>query len=469
MLCLPAEVVFHISTFLPVEDRLQLRHCSRWMNEVILSGTTNPIHFEIQKGDILKTVLQRKNVFITGAGGVGKTVVMNALYRAAEARGLNIVTLAPTQMAAEHIPNGRTVHSFLHIKRTLSATALEEILRKYDTSGRSYPIRRVDLIMIDEVSMLGASLIHCMNRLIQHAWRTNVPFGGAQVVLSGDFCQLPPVCDKFCFTSPVWKQLQLETFELTVPLRHGGDFQWFHNLQDIRQGRVASLGDSPVQSRICLDMDKLLQSYDKRPVILSSDNKVVEDINRAELAKNPNPVEDTLHAYDSFYHVTTVSGVKSFTATTCPSGVNLDTFWRCPRQIDLKKDGRYICTMNLNKKNGLINGRACTYRGEGMIMLDNGTMVGLSEFFTCFNYMIGGDVLLRRQTVALRLGYAITIHKSQGMTLDKVVCDLRKIRCAGMAYVALSRVRYMDDIYLVNTTSKTKVPVSKQVLDFYSY
>lgn len=454
---------------MPLYLRLPFRTtCQQWDTVIVYGNPLDSIHFELKKMKILDAVVKRRrNVFITGPGGAGKTATLNALFEEAIQHRLNIVMLAPTQMAAEHLPMGRTIHSFLRIKKTLNKDQIDFLLK--DKVGRRKIASKdtPDVIVVDECSMFGSRLMYCMSRLLQAAYGSTLPFAGIQIVLCGDLYQLPPVCDSFCFTSPLWHKLDMLHFELTIPLRQSEDIRWFDMLQRIRVGIPKTVEDAGVHPRIYKDAGVLLDELVPRPVFLSSDNKVVEELNRREFAKNPNPIEMTLPAEDQFFRIERVEGVTYKSAITPPGNIALDTFWRCPQQLPIKVGGRYICTMNLDKEIGIINGRTCTYIGNETVKLDNGKVAHLSQFEALFDYMVGKDILLERRQLALRLGYAMTIHKSQGMTLDKVVCDLRTIRCTGSFYVALSRVRTVDDVYLVNVSKDQKIPISHDVTKFY--
>lgn len=466
---LPGELLNYLFQSIPLHTRVLLRSvCQQW-NDVILHGNPlDPINFELKKIDILRAVLDaRQNVFITGPGGVGKTVTLNVLHQEAMVRRLDMVMLAPTQMAAEHLPLGRTIHSFLRIKKTLTKKQLDELL-----SERAYrrPLdTKPQIIVVDECSMFGSKLMYCMDRLLREFYQSKKPFAGIQMVLCGDFYQLPPVCDSFCFNNPLWDELDMQTFRLSVPLRQCDDQRWFDLLQLIRRGERSTVEDASVHTRIYKDVKLLMDNLEPRPVFLSSDNRVVEELNDMEFAKNGNPIQTVLQAEDHFYQLEKVNGKIQRSAIAPPSGVKLDTFWRCPQQLPIKVGARYICTMNLDKEIGVINGRSCTYLGDDMMQLDNGNTVPLHSFYANFEYMVGNNIMLVRHQVALRLGYAMTIHKSQGMTLDKVVCDFRTVRCAGSFYVALSRVRKIGDIFLVNTSKEQKIPVSKEVRRFYLF
>ena len=487
---LPVEIIAHVLKFVNNIDFVRARSWCRYTRTLI---DTNP-YFSDHIGQYLRRVgkvrqqifQENKNVFVTGPAGVGKTTMINTICHDCLRRSWSITVLAPTQFAAELVPDGQTIHKFLgSIHKTPSREILEDWYNKYEQDLRCY--RRVfkrraapDLIIIDECSMVGAHLLWVMDYILRERHNGNLPFGGVRVLMVGDFCQLPPVCDKYAFLSSVWTDLDFVRFNLTLPLRQHENRYWFNYLQQVRHGKVEHV--LPLMRNRVIDKETYDQMMDvhnnKKPILLSSDNKTVEELNHTEFNRLPYTTDQyTLHAQDSFVQrvVGTNNEIDWIPYMGEPPRVNLDQFWRCPRQVRIKRGARYMFTTNLDKKIGIINGMGATYTGNGQMKLDNGYIIIFMEngflletFKTTNFYAVGGNVYLKRVQAPIRLGWAVTIHKSQGMTLPRVICDLRTIRVAGQYYVAISRVRNRDDLYLYNV-GKARIPISRHVLIFYGY
>ena len=447
--------------------------------------------FHIQRESIVHNVFDKKrNVFITGPAGCGKTTVTQKVIERADKLNCSVVVLAPTHAAAELLPLGQTIHSYMKIARTLDenhlcaylmrgcnarrmnynmsasigdVTASDIVLREMYAAHK--PKKRFDepdLIVIDEISMVGAQLLHNLDYFLKFKCRNMEPFGGIQMIFVGDFCQLPPVKDKFAFQCDVWNYLALKRFNLDIPLRQeNGD--WFDYLQQIRRGEVKH-----IRKDLVVEDDVLETVMESGPTILSGDNHAVEQYNQRAFDNIPGEPERILRAADIFVQKVQDPETKRWIHVqyTNPVNLPLDRYWRSPRTIAFKVGAKYLITKNLNKEVGITNGRSCVYLGNGEFELSNGEIATVEMLSTTFEIHLFDNVELWRRQVALRLGYAITIHRSQGMTLDKVVCNLRHVFSPGQYYVALSRVRRKEDIIVVEP-SRRRIPHCREVLDFY--
>lgn len=370
-----------------------------------------------------------KSVFLTGAPGAGKTYVLNEFVRRARKRRRVAVT-ASTGIAATHI-GGQTIHlwSGLGTRKTLTTKGKERLYANEDLRRRYC---ETDVLVIDEVSMLHGFRLNLVDEAARLLRDSDAPFGGLQVVLVGDLFQLPPVVhkdepDDFVHTSSAWVELNLAVCYITEQHRQRDD-PLLDLLQAMRAGSFRRSHIDAIKERLGQ------QPPVDAPVIrLCTHNRDAdaENLRRlTELAGEPKK-----------YHAAK-SGPK-FKLAQLTQGV------LAPATLELKAGAEVMFVVN-NPAEGYVNGtrgRVTGFRGNlPVVRLTTGRTTTVEPF----SWVLVEDGRERAEVVQLplRLGWAITIHKSQGMSLDAAVIDLRKSFQPGMGYVALSRVRSLDGIYL---------------------
>jgi ATP-dependent exoDNAse (exonuclease V) alpha subunit len=396
------------------------------------------------------------NVFITGAPGAGKTYVLNEFIRRARAEGANVAVTASTGIAATHI-NGQTIHSWSGVG---VSTVLTDPLLKRIRSRRSRKIQTTDILVIDEVSMLHAWLFDMVDQVCRTLRHSPEPFGGLQVVLSGDFFQLPPVSrsgrnndmiapppefvasreryaregkdpEGFVTESLVWDELRPIVAYLSEQHRQD-DGQLLTVLTDIREGAVTQE-----------DHDVLAARLGKAPnlgevaVHLFPINKQADNLNDMQLAQ----ITEQPHEY-----LAESAGQADLVA-------RLKKSMLAPERLQLKT-GAAVMALRNDPDHQYVNGSIGSVRGFAqenkggwpIVAFENGNIVTMKP--ASWEMMDGETVLASVKQVPLRCAWAITIHKSQGMTLDRAVMDLRRTFAPGMGYVALSRVENLDGLYL---------------------
>lgn len=375
--------------------------------------------------DILKT---GHNVFLTGSAGAGKTYVLNKYIEWIRDHGVNVAITASTGIAATHI-NGQTIHSWsgIGIKDELTDYDLQKMFKKHPLKKR---ITQAEVLIIDEISMLSKNLLTQIDRILKFFRVSFEPFGGMQVIFSGDFFQLPPVSreripnhQKFAFMAPIWKDANLKVCYLTEQYRQSND-DLSALLNDIRSGEVSDSSFDMLSE----NMERAIETTDHITTKLYTHNADVDKINQQELEKL------STEPYQFFARV---EGTKNLTD-------NLQKSILAPALLTLKEGAQVMFVKN-NYEEGYMNGTT-------------GIIIGFEDHWTPIVETLDGREIRVKQTdwviedemgkpialyaqIPLRLAWAITIHKSQGMTLDSAEMDLSKVFEPGQGYVALSRVK----------------------------
>ena len=376
-----------------------------------------------------------RNVFLTGSAGTGKTYVLNEYITYLKARKVPVAITASTGIAATHM-NGMTIHSWAGIgvkdhltKGNLASMKAKKYLKTH--------LERVKVLIIDEVSMLHKNQINLVDIVLQYFKGNTDAFGGIQVVLSGDFFQLPPIGksgetsqEKFSFMSEAWLKASLSVCYLTEQHRQS-DNDLNLILNEIRQGGISDKSYTQLKKA---SKNKLNEQ--KVATKLFTHNSDVDRINSEHLA--------TLPGKPKTYSATT-KGNKKLIETLKNSvlaGENL-AFKIGAKVMFVKNDTekRYV-----NGSMGTVLG--FTDKGFPSVKLLNGKTVA-TEIENWSIIDDNGKTLASYNQVPLRLAWAITVHKCQGMTLDEAEIDLSKTFEKGQGYVALSRLKKLENLQLI--------------------
>lgn len=376
-----------------------------------------------------------KNIFLTGAPGSGKTYLLNQYIHHLRNHDVKIAVTASTGIAATHL-QGVTIHSWsgIGIKDSINEKDLELIITS-KLLKRNY--KKTKTLIIDEISMLHKHQLDMIDTIARHILEPDEPFGGLQVILCGDFFQLPPVSSSsineilFAFEANSWKNGNFHVCYLQEQHRQGND-PLLTILEDIRKGTTGEHTKVPLRTR-----------YKKEPegatkaTRLYSRNINVDAINDRELNK--------IRTEEKIFHMVThglsalVNGLKK----SCLAQEQLKL--KVGAEVMFIKndtEGRYV-----NGSRGIVTGFDKT---EGLPIVktyDNQIIFATQQEW---KYEDDGIVRATIRQVPLRLAWAITIHKSQGMTLDAAEMDLGDVFEPGMGYVALSRVRSLNGLKLMN-------------------
>lgn len=382
--------------------------------------------------DAINMMLTGKNIFLTGEPGAGKTYTLNKFIEFARVNNKRIAITASTGIAASHI-NGQTIHSWsgLGIKDTLNDWDIERM------SYKPYTVEKYnacDILIIDEISMLHGSRLDMVNRVAQWLRESKKPFGGLQVIFVGDLFQLPPVTKgssdiDYVHLSESWKAVAPEICYLTEQHRQGADDELLDILRKMRNSNISAEDIKLLNTRKGRTTDESITR-------LYTHNVDVDALNRQRLEKLPT---------DKHF----------FTMTSKGDSYKIAAMKRnllCPEVLELKLDAEVMFCAN-NFQEGFVNGtraRVVNFRdnGEPVVLTTDGDEIAVQRHTWRTYNDSGRHVVAEVSQHPLRLAWAVTVHKSQGMSLDAAEIDLGQAFTPGMGYVALSRVRSLKGLYL---------------------
>lgn len=393
-------------------------------------------------------VLQGKNVFVTGGAGTGKTFFIQNVIESLRQKGKHVGVTSMTANSALLI-HGKTLHSYLGFGIAKDTESMLIRVRKF---RKSVIWKSTDTLIIDEVSMLSKEMFESIDYIAKEILRNPRPFGGIQVILCGDFCQLGCIdSDAFCFQSSLWSKYIHETVLFTYTFRQETDPVFCCILEAIRFGRI----DETVRTALLARKKSfdLKETNGIEPTQLFSYRKDVDGINETYLKDLINVKRERSMTY------------------TLRSTLKKEKVKRiCPNPtITLCKNAQVILTVNLDVPNGLVNGSRGVIVGFSGLLPVVRFMNGIVRTIDYYTYNTDEEdskETVSYQQIPLMLGWAITIHKSQGMTLDFVVTDLSNVFDYGQGYVTLSRVRNLENLWITDIDFH-RLKCNPNVLEFY--
>lgn len=395
------------------------------------------------------------NVFLTGPGGTGKTYLIGLIKESLS----NVAVTAMTGCAALLLGQGaKTIHSWAGIG--LGTGPFEQLIGRIRMMKKAATAwRNTRTLIIDEISMMTPDILELLDKVGKRLRNSSRPFGGLQVVFVGDFFQLPPVAKgvetAFAFQSPVWLQTIQKTVALDRIFRQE-DSAFQKILDEARIGEISANSLATLKSRCNLDYSGELI----KPTILLARKTDVELINKGSLDALPGEVR--------IYSAKTKNG-KHTPSDAKKIVEKMDANSPYVTELVLKKGAQVMLIKNVDPENGLVNGSRgivtdFTPQGKPVVHFKIGTEVTVDHEIWASDH----ESPVERIQIPLCLAYALTIHKSQGATLDCALIDVGpKIFECGQAYVALSRVKSLDGLY-ISSVSATAFRAHPTVKSFYA-
>ena len=399
-----------------------------------------------------------KNLFITGRAGTGKSTLLEYFRSKTEK---DIVVLAPTGVAAVNI-SGQTIHSFFGFQPDITIEKARRIAKKSNQSI----YKNLDAIVIDEISMVRADLLDCIDEFLQLKGRMpGLPFGGIQMIFIGDLYQIPPVVvshdkhlfqhqydSEYFFHSRVYSEIEVQHLELEKIYRQT-DKEFIDILNSIRNNTASEDDLASLNSRVVINITELPKGI----IYLTTTNALAEERNYTELQQ--------LEGKSFFYNAEIRGDInkKSFPAEEV---------------VELKKNAQVIL-LNNDAAGRWINGtiaKVIHLEEEALeLRLNDGSVVEVkphnwniySFYWDDENDKVETENVGSFKQYPLKLAWAITIHKSQGKTFDSVMIDLgRGAFASGQLYVALSRCRSLQGIFFMREIKESDILVDYRVVKY---
>lgn len=424
-------------------------------NKEQMSKDLNNIKLNTKQNYAYNLMTQGKNIFLTGPGGVGKTALIKIFHKL-YSRVKTIAVTSTTGTSALLI-NGTTIHSYLGIG--FGTGSVENLVNKI--RSMSWLKKRwlsTDVLIIDEVSMMNPNLFDKIEEIARIIRKSKLPFGGIQVILSGDFCQLPVVgSDKFCFEADSWNFCIEETVYLTEIIRQG-DKTFQDVLNNVRLGNINDKVKDLLKQRKDIN---LKNDFGIMPTKLYSTNIDVDRINDIELDKLAEKGV-TFYEYEMDTHVNAKVSNKASVIDKFKKSCN------APEILQLCVGAQVMLLKNLDLSKGLANG-------------SRGIIIGFLQDLPLVKFLNGEEriidmeiweviendkPILSAKQIPLKIAYAISIHRAQGYSLDFAEVDLSNIFEYGQAYVALSRVKSLQGLSIIGI-DYNNICAHPKALDFY--
>ncbi len=389
----------------------------------------------MKQSTALSILKSGRNVFLTGSAGAGKTYVLNQYIQYLRDRKVPVAITASTGIAATHI-NGMTIHAWsgIGVKNILSQGALNLLKEKKYLRDK---MEKAKVLIIDEISMLHKIQLDLVNTVLKFFKENEEPFGGIQVIFSGDFFQLPPVGnsdesnrEKFAFMAKAWVEAKLAVCYLTEQHRQGND-ELTSILNEVRAGEVSAKSIALLEAAQNTSL-----TSDWIPPKLFTHNRDVSRTNNEQLAE--------LSGEEKVYEAVTKGNTKLIDI--------LKKSVRAKSDLALKIGAKVMFVRN-NFELGYVNGTLGEVTdfdkedGLPIVKTVDGRTFKVDREEWGMNDDTGKSLASYTQ-IPLRLAWAITVHKSQGMTLDMAEMDLRFTFERGQGYVALSRIKSLAGLKL---------------------
>jgi hypothetical protein len=365
----------------------------------------------------------------------------------------NLSITSTTGVSAINI-NGETIHRFSGIGALNPTYVFADILKKVKKNKSAVAnIKNTEILVIDEISMLSADIIEILDKVFKSIKKSDKIFGGIQIIFTGDFYQLPPVQGDHCFLSDVWQNLKFQTITLTGKYRFT-DNTYAELMDRVRIGKHSMEDIELLNTRYYAYKELNISEMEIQPTFVYTTNVNVDNHNLHELEKLTNEFV-TYVAIDNCYDPESLNILKGL----------------APTEIKLKIGAQIMITANICVTEGLANGTrgVIQFLDDTYIKIKilNGQSVCIERH--TYTYKNSSKEIYTREQFPIKLAWSMTVHKSQGASIDLAIIDLSYVFAASQVYVALSRVRSLDGLYITKKLKNKDIFVDENVKNFYDW
>ncbi|CAF0857018.1 unnamed protein product [Brachionus calyciflorus] len=453
---------------LALKQQQQVNESKPKLQRSLSSSSNLLVQLTNEQKSVINLIKNKQNIFFTGSGGTGKSFLISIIKKMLPNE--NCFVTASTGVAASliggitiHAFSGFTGNEFSHevegddglsgLGSDKNKRILERIIKSKDKLNNW---KRCQHLIIDEISMIDADYFDTLEFLARSIKNNDEPFGGIQLIISGDFLQLPPVTrykeekKKFCFQASTWSECINSTIQLTK-IKRQEDTQFIDLLEEIRFGRCSEKTAELLEK----SKNKVFKNKEILPTKLCTHKDDVEFINNKEI-NDLNTDKQVYTSYDSG----DFGYAKKMLNILCPA----------KEEIVLKVNSQVMLIKNLDVAGNLVNGSRGYVVGFNenklpIVKFMNQTEMVIKHETWTFKINSAGQSITRKQ-LPLQLAWAISIHKSQGMTLDCVELSLSRVFEYGQAYVALSRAKSLDNLRILDFDPNA-IKANETVIKFY--
>jgi ATP-dependent DNA helicase PIF1 len=403
-----------------------------------------------EQQEIVKKISQGKNVIITGSAGTGKSFLVKYLCNEFDKQGKIYRIVAPTGVAAVNV-GGQTIHRFLGIRPEIKT--LNDYLKLCNKRTR-VPWNVINIIMIDEISMIHPQLFLLFDSIAKLHKKNNLPFGGIQMIFIGDFYQLCPIKQKtdeigdpeYIFETDLWKQMAPNVTLLKQVMRQN-DQEFINALNDLRMGLFSEQVNNMIQR--CVNNKKIPKKHYVRLFALNVQKNYANET-KLEKLNTQSQTYNAIDLGDERY----LKDCRAEKKITLKIGCPVMLLWNLPQYN--------LCNGSI----GIIENFETT--GIPIVKFNTGITIPVvrQEWTIKEKNRHGTHILASRTQVPLVVAWALSVHKSQGLTLDYLEVDCAGIFTTGQLYVALSRASSMEGLIVKNFESDS-IMVDEKVVEFY--
>lgn len=401
----------------------------------------------------------KQSIFITGPAGVGKTYLLKQIYETLKQKQEKVVLTSTTGINALNL-GGITLHKLMGLQTRTDMGYIGFMKSSFLFTGIRKRMEKIEFIIIDEVSMLRADTFELMNKILQETTGNTLPFGGKVMIFTGDFYQISPVVkswekkqNQWLFESPSWKSAKIKIIHLNEVYRQE-DKNFVKFLNDIRTGKWCAKTAKVLEG--CVN-----RNLPKDTTVFFSTNEECEAFNQKRIKQ----IDGKLYTFEA-----EIRGKRNHKYKHDKEAIVRDCIAK--QILQLKINTKVIALCN-DPKMRYMNGSigyvtACDEKNYIVsVRFDNNKDTIKLRRHVWMRMGFDGKPKAKFKQIPLLPAYALTIHKSQGMTLDSAVIDCKNIFACGQLYVALSRVRKLENLKVMNFDKK-QIIVSKEVKTYYN-
>lgn len=398
----------------------------------------------------------KNNILLHGPAGTGKSYLLKDYISCLE--DIDYYIVAPTGIAAINI-SGETIHRTFNIS-PYNISSEENKCEQIKTIVKNCKplFKSMDLLIIDEISMVGRDLLAIVDGVLRNKFCSNLPMGGVQCIFSGDFYQLCPVKDDYCFKSDLWQELNLVNIPMSESKRYNEDFT-FQFMLRLRKNLLTVEDKELIHQRNLAYKNKEYEQLNIKPVVLYSYNADVDKINAIELSK----IQGKEYVYNCFDKINNLKECdKKKYITQIRKLLNESLV----KKLKLKVGASIVFIRNYNFDSGLVNGKLAKIIeiNHPIDSAEITTNEMTKEFYVMIELITGEQYKIfpyentinsfsckfSRLQYPFKLAWALTNYKAQGMSLDAAIVDISNVFNPGQTYTTLSRVRDINNLFIIN-------------------